>query len=68
MRYAIVIERGEDYFSAHVPDLIGCAASGATLEEAKDLVKKEIEARLASMREDGLAIDEPTTQVDYIEV
>jgi len=34
MRYAIVIERAEGNFSAYVPDLPGCVATGATIEEA----------------------------------
>jgi len=32
MRYAIVIENAESNFSAYVPDLPGCIATGATVE------------------------------------
>ena len=35
MRYAIVIENAGPNFSAYVPDLPGCVATGATLEEVE---------------------------------
>lgn len=67
MRYAIVIEKGEDEFSAYVPDLIGCAASAPSLDEVKARLREEIESRLTSMKDDGLPVPDPTTTVDYIE-
>jgi predicted RNase H-like HicB family nuclease len=33
MRYAIVIEKAGSNFSAYVPDLPGCVATGASAEE-----------------------------------
>jgi predicted RNase H-like HicB family nuclease len=33
MRYAVVIERGERNYSAHVPDFPGCVSVGDTPEE-----------------------------------
>ena len=68
MRYAIVIEKapGSNY-SAYVPDLPGCVATGDTLEEIKRLMRDGIEFHLESMREDGLAIPEPSTEVAYVE-
>jgi hypothetical protein len=32
MRYAIVIEKAEGNYSAYVPDLPGCVATGPTVE------------------------------------
>jgi predicted RNase H-like HicB family nuclease len=68
MKYAIVIEKapGSNY-SAYVPDLPGCIATADTLEEIKRLMQEGIEFHLDGMREDGEAIPEPTTQVDYVE-
>ena len=67
MKYAIVIEKapGSNY-SAYVPDLPGCIATGDTLEEIKRLMQEGIEFHLEGMREDGLPIPEPTTEVDYV--
>jgi len=69
MKYAIVIERVEgSNYSAYAPDLPGCVATADTLEEVKQLMREGIEFHLEGMREDGLPIPEPTTQVDYAEI
>jgi predicted RNase H-like HicB family nuclease len=69
VKYAIVIEKvpGSNY-SAYAPDLPGCVAAADTLEEVKQLMQEGIEFHLEGMREDGLPIPEPTTQVDYADV
>ena len=41
MRYAVVIEKAESNYSAYVPDLPGCVATGETVEE----VEAQIRAR-----------------------
>ena len=68
MRYAIVIEKAEGNYSAYVPDLPGCVATGATVEETGQLIREAIELHLTGLREDGLPIPQPSSQVDYIEV
>ncbi|HEY3026176.1 MAG TPA: type II toxin-antitoxin system HicB family antitoxin [Pyrinomonadaceae bacterium] len=67
MRYAIVIEKAEDNYSAYVPDLPGCIAAGDTLEETEQLLREAIEIHIKGMREDGLPIPEPTSHVDYLD-
>jgi predicted RNase H-like HicB family nuclease len=69
MKYAIVIEKvqGSNY-SAFVPDLPGCVATGQTREEVERLIQEGIEFHLEGMREDGDPIPEPTTIVGYAEV
>jgi len=42
MRYAIVIEKAEGNFSAYVPDLPGCVATGTTVEEAESQIREAI--------------------------
>ena len=56
MRYAIVIEKAENNYSAYVPDLPGCAATGATVEEAEAQIREAIEFHLEGLREDGLLL------------
>ncbi len=68
MQYAIVIEKGERNYSAYVPDLPGCVATGDTLEETESEIREAIEFHLEGMRADGLAIPEPTSRVAYVEV
>lgn len=68
MRYAIVIEKAESNFSAYVPDLPGCIATGATVEEAEAQIREAIEFHLEGMREDGLPIPQPESRVEYVDV
>lgn len=67
MRYAMIIEKGQRNFSAYLPDLPGCVATGKTVEEVRDRMREAIELHLAGMREDGLPIPEPTSLADYVE-
>ena len=68
MRYAVVIEKAEGNYSAYVPDLPGCVATGATLEETERQIREAIEFHLEGMREEGLTIPEPTTVIQSVEV
>ena len=68
MRYAIVIEDAGANFSAYVPDLPGCVATGATAEEAERLLREAIVLHIEGMREDGTPIPEPSSRVQYVEV
>jgi predicted RNase H-like HicB family nuclease len=68
MRYAIVIEKAGNNYSAYVPDLPGCIATGGTVEETEAQIREAIEFHLEGMREDGLPIPQPSSQVDYVDV
>ena len=68
MRYAVVIEKTENNYSAYVPDLPGCVATGPTAEEAEKSIREAIELHLEGMREDGATIPLPSSQVEYVEV
>lgn len=68
MRYAVVIEKAEGNYSAYVPDLPGCVATGATLKEIEQMIWEAIEFHLEELREDGLRISKPTTICQDIEV
>ncbi len=68
MRYAVVIEKAEGNYSAYVPDLPGCVATGATIQEVEGEIREAIAFHLEGMREDGLPIPAPTSTVEYIEL
>jgi predicted RNase H-like HicB family nuclease len=68
MKYVVVYEKTSTGYSAYVPDLPGCIAAGATLEETAQLMKEAIEMHLEGMREDGDPIPEPTSLADYITI
>ena len=68
MRYAIVIEKAESNFSAYVPDLPGCVATGNDVAEVEAQIREAIVFHLDGMREDGLPVPPPASQVDYVDV
>jgi predicted RNase H-like HicB family nuclease len=68
MRYAVVIEAAEGNFSAYVPDLPGCVATGATEAEVAQAIREAIEFHLDGLREDGAVIPQPSSYVEYVEV
>ncbi len=68
MRYAFVIEKAEGNYSAYVPDLPGCVATGKTIEETDQRIREAVELHLRGMREDGLPIPQPTSYVNYVDV
>lgn len=67
MRYAVVIEKANGNHSAYVPDLSGCVATGASLQEVEKNIREAIRFHLDGLREDGLPVPEPTSTCDYIE-
>ena len=68
MRYAIVVEKGPTSYGAYVPDLPGCVAAAATWEEVLQLIREAIEFHREEMRQDGLAVPEPSSGVEYVEL
>jgi predicted RNase H-like HicB family nuclease len=68
MRYAIVIENAGSNYSAYVPDLPGCVATDASIEETEQAIREAIELHLEGLREDGSPIPPPSSRVEYIEV
>ena len=68
MRYAIVIEKAEGNYSAYVPDLPGCVATGGDIYEVEAQIREAVEFHLDGLREDGMAIPPPSSQVEYIEI
>jgi predicted RNase H-like HicB family nuclease len=67
MRYAVVIEKAGDNFSAYVPDLAGCVATGATVAEVEAEIRTAIRFHIDGLREDGLPVPEPMSLAEYVE-
>lgn len=68
MRYAVVIEQSEANFSAYVPDMPGCIATGDTVEQADARIREAIVMHLAGLREEGLPPPQAISQVEYVEI
>jgi predicted RNase H-like HicB family nuclease len=68
MRYMVVIERGENTWGAHVPDLPGCVAVGETREEVVQLIREAIDFHIEGLRQDGLPVPSPASESDFVDV
>lgn len=68
MRYAIVIEKAAENYSAHVPDLPGCVATGGTFEDAAEQIREAIAFHLDGLREDGVPVPPPNSHVEYVDI
>lgn len=66
MRYAIVIEKAANNYSAYVPDLPGCVSTGQTVLEVEHEIIEAIQFHLDGMRENGLEIPEPSSLCEYV--
>ena len=66
-RYAVVIEKVRANYSAYVPDLPGCVATGRTKVMVRKRIAEAIELHLQGLREDGLRVPRPKAEAEYIE-
>lgn len=67
MRYAVVIEKAGENYSAYVPDLPGCIATGATAKDAENEIRSAIRFHIDGLREDGLPVPAPMSLAEYVE-
>jgi predicted RNase H-like HicB family nuclease len=67
-RYAVIIEKAADNYSAYVPDLPGCIAAGDTIDETVRLIAEAMALHIHGMKEDGLEVPEPTSLAREVEV
>ncbi len=67
MRYAIVIEKSRIGYSAFVPDLPGCIATGDSKSEVEHELKGAIRFHIDGLIEDGLPVPQATSIAEYVE-
>ena len=67
-RFLIIIEEGSRNYSAYVPDLPGCVATGRSREEVAENMRKAISMHLQGMLEENEEIPNSHTIAEYIDV
>ena len=67
MRYAVVIEKAEGNYSAYVPDLPGCVATGTTVSQVESEIREAIRFHVEGLKADGAAVPAPTSIAEYVE-
>ncbi len=68
MHYAVVITAGPRNYSAYVPDLPGCVATGRTLDEVRANIQGAVDMHVRAMIEDGDALPESDSFGETVEV
>ena len=67
MRYAVVIEKAGDNYSAYVPDLPGCVATAESVAELEWELREAIRFHIDGLKQDGLPVPPPSAVAEYVE-
>lgn len=67
MSYLVVIEKAGENYSAYVPDLPGCVATGKSPAQTREAIREAIAMHLKGLREDGLEIPKPQASAELVE-
>lgn len=67
MRFAVVIEKADGNYSAYVPDLPGCVATGATVADVETEIRAAIRFHIEGLEAEGLPVPVPTSIAEYVE-
>ena len=67
MRYAVVIEKADSNYSAYVPDLPGCVATGDSVAMVEREIRDAIRFHIDGLKADGLPVPQPTSIAEYVE-
>ncbi|MDH3719282.1 MAG: type II toxin-antitoxin system HicB family antitoxin [Planctomycetota bacterium] len=66
--YTVIYEHGQQNWSAYVPDLPGCIATGKTREDTEQNIREAIEFHIEGMRQHGEAVPDPTIEAGKVSV
>ena len=67
MRYAVVIAQAGGNYSAYVPDLPGCIATGETVAAVESEIRDAIRFHIDGLQADAVAVPPPTSIAEYVE-
>jgi predicted RNase H-like HicB family nuclease len=67
VKYAVVFERTPNNYSAYVPDLPGCIATGPSRDEVEQRIREAIAFHLEGLREQSESPPEPTAWPELVE-
>ena len=67
MNFLVIIEKGAENYSAYSPDVLGCAATGKSVEETLENIKEALKFHFEGILEDGEKIPTPKSLNFYLE-
>lgn len=68
MKYLVILEKGDDNFSAYAPDVPGCIATGLTVDDTLQRMKEALEFHLKGFPEEGGPLPLPLSVHAYVEL
>lgn len=68
MNYAVVYEKTERNYSAYVPDLPGCVATGATRKDVERRIREAVAFHVEGLRREKQSVPKPKAWAELIEV
>ena len=66
--YTVIYEPGERNWSAYVPDLPGCIATGKTREDAEARIREAIEFHIEGMQLNSEPVPTPSIEAGAVTV
>ncbi len=67
MKYAVVYEKTARNYSAYVPDLPGCIATGTSREDVERHIREAIALHLEGLRLEGAPVPDPAAWTELVE-
>lgn len=67
MKYAVVYEKTPKNYSAYVPDLPGCVATGADRTQVEERIREAIILHLQGLRSQREPIPKPSAWTELVE-
>ncbi len=66
-KYLIAVEKSETGYSAYSPEVLGCVATGKTIDKTLAIMKSALTRHLRAILEDGEEIPQPKGFQSYLE-
>ena len=66
--YTVIYESGKRNWSAYVPDLPGCIATGKTRKQVQRMICEAIEFHVKGLLKRGESVPEPNIEADVVVV
>ena len=66
--YTVIYEWGKRNWSAYVPDLPGCIATGKTRKDVERVIREAIEFHIEGLRGRGEPVPEPSIEAGVVGV
>jgi predicted RNase H-like HicB family nuclease len=68
LEYTVIYEWGTRNWSAYVPDLLGCVATGKMRQDVERMIREAVEFHIEGLRERGQPVPEPSVVAGVVSI